>query len=68
MNTGNLIVSSPEEIRELSVVNILGQNIRTRIVNANAATMDLSVLSSGNYIVIAKMSNGQISTQKFSKF
>jgi len=45
----------------------LGQNVITELANANSKVIDLSGLASGNYIVVAKMANGQLSTQKFVK-
>ena len=62
-----LVVSCQSELSEVTVRNLLGQNVRTATVNANSKTIDLSGLATGNYIVVAKMSNGQVSTQKFLK-
>lgn len=67
MNSGKLNVSSSSEISIVNVRNILGQNLKTEVVNANSKIIDLSGLASGNYILVAKMTNGQVSTQKFSK-
>lgn len=65
--SGKLIVSCQSEMKEISVRNILGQNIRTEAVNSNSKIIDLSGLTTGNYIVVAKLTNGQLSTQKFIK-
>ena len=67
MNSGELIVSSPETMSEVTVRNLLGQNVRTATVNANSKVFDLSDLAAGNYIVVAKMTSGMISSQKFIK-
>jgi len=67
MKLGKLTVSSPDEISELTVRNLLGQNIKTEVVNANSKVIDLTGVATGNYFIVAKMSNGQVSTQKFSK-
>ncbi len=63
----NLTIAAKSEISELMVRNLVGQHIRTVKVNANSATLSLSDLSAGNYFVIAKMANGQVSTQKITK-
>lgn len=62
-----LNVSSPSEISEITVRNLVGQSIKTVLVNANTTTIDLTGLASGNYLLISKMANGHVSTQKFSK-
>ncbi len=67
VNSGKLNVSCQSEMSELTVRNLLGQNIRTEVANANSKVIDLSGLASGNYILVAKMANGQLSTQKFVK-
>ena len=67
MNSGKLNVSCQSEMSEVTVRNLLGQNLRTEVANANSKVIDLSGLASGNYIVVAKMANGLVSTQKFVK-
>ena len=67
MKSNNLIVSCESQMSEVTVRNLLGQNIKTEVANTNSKTIDLSGLVSGNYIVVAKMTNGQVSTQKFVK-
>lgn len=67
VNSGKLlIVSSFEEISEITVCNLLGQNIKNEVVKATSKIIDLSSLSTGNYFLVAKMNNGMITTQKFS--
>ena len=62
-----LTVTSPLEISELTVRNVLGQSIKSVVVNGVSQTIDLDDVAAGNYFVVAKMKNGQVSTQKFSK-
>ncbi|MEI7501747.1 MAG: T9SS type A sorting domain-containing protein [Paludibacter sp.] len=62
-----LTVSAQSEINEVTVRNLVGQSIRNVIVNGKTKTIDLSGLAAGNYFIVAKMSNGQITNQKFSK-
>jgi uncharacterized protein (DUF39 family) len=63
----NLTISAQSNISEITVRNLIGQSIKTEIVNGTSKTIDLSGLASGNYFLVAKMNNGMISTQKFSK-
>lgn len=65
--SNSLTIKAQSEIRELTIRNIVGQSIRTEVLNANSKTLDISNLASGNYFVMAKMANGQVSTQKISK-
>jgi len=63
----NLTILAQSEISELTVRNLIGQSIISEVVNRNSTTIDLSSLAAGNYFIVAKMSNGSTSTQKFSK-
>ena len=63
----NVTISAQSEIGEVFVRNLLGQIIKTEVVSGTTKTIDLSVLPSGNYFVVAKMRNGGISTQKITK-
>ena len=60
-------MTAPLEISELTVRNVLGQSIKSVVVNGVSQTIDIDDLATGNYFVVAKMKNGQLSTQKFSK-
>ena len=62
-----LTISAQSEINEITVRNWVGQSIKMLIVNGTSKTIDLSGFASGNYFIVAKMTNGQISTQKFLK-
>jgi hypothetical protein len=63
----SLTVSADNEISEVSVLNLAGQNIKTYAVNSNSQTITLYDISSGQYFVRIKMANGQIGTKKFVK-
>lgn len=65
--SSNLNIKAESEINELTIRNIVGQTIRTEVLNANSKTIDVSDLASGNYFVVVKMANGEVSTQKISK-
>jgi len=60
-------IKANSEITELNIRNLVGQSIRTELLNANSKTIDISDLASGSYFVVVKMANGKISTQKISK-
>lgn len=62
-----LTLKGKNEVSELMIRNLVGQHLKTIKVNANTTTLSLADLSAGNYFVIAKMANGQISTQKITK-
>ena len=62
-----LTVSAESEISEVSVRNLLGQSVKSAILNSTTKTIDLSDIASGNYFVSIKLANGQLSTQKFVK-
>ena len=62
-----LTISAQSEISEVTVRNLVGQSIKSEVVNGTSKTIDLSGLASGNYFMVAKMSNGQVATQKIVK-
>jgi len=62
-----LTISAKSEMTEVTVRNLLGQSITSEVVNGKTKTIDVSGLNAGNYLIVAKMSNGMVSTQKFSK-
>jgi hypothetical protein len=62
-----LNVSAQSEISEVTVRNLLGQNVKSVSVNTSAGTIDMNDVAAGNYFVSVKLTNGQISTQKFVK-
>jgi len=67
MVVNNLNVVGGSDISMITIHNLLGQVINSFIVNAAEKLIDLSAVSSGNYFVTVKMSNGQQSTQKIVK-
>jgi len=62
-----LTVSAQSEISEVTVRNLLGQSVKSAIINSTSSSIDLSDVSAGNYFVSIKLVNGQASTQKFIK-
>ena len=62
-----LTITSPVEMSELNILNVLGQSIKSVVVNGLSQTIELNDVAAGNYFVVAKMKNGGVSTQKFSK-
>ncbi len=62
-----LTVSANSEISEVIVRNLVGQNVKSIIANGLEKSIDLSDVTSGNYLVTVKLANGQLSTQKFVK-
>ena len=63
----NLTVSAKTEISQLTITNLLGQSVKTAIINGFEKTVDLSDVASGNYLLTLKLANGQSSTQKIVK-
>lgn len=62
-----LTISAQAKMSEVTVRNLLGQNIKTEVANSTSKVIDLSGLASGNYLLVIKMTDGKLSTQKFSK-
>jgi len=62
-----LNVSSTSEITEVVVRNLVGQTVKSTLVNSLEKSIDLSNIASGNYLVTVKLANGQLSTQKLIK-
>jgi hypothetical protein len=65
--TNSITISAQSEIATIKITNLVGQNSISESVNGNLKVINLSNLAAGNYILVAKMKNGQTSTQKFSK-
>jgi len=65
INKLNVVAES--EISLVTVRNLLGQSIKSFVVNSKEQTIDLSVIASGNYFVTVKLANGQSATQKIVK-
>jgi len=62
-----LTVNANSDISEVIVRNLLGQAVRTVVVNNTQATLDMSQMPAGNYFVTTKLADGGISTQKVVK-
>jgi len=60
-------VSANSEIRQVTVRNLLGQSVKTAIVNGLDKTIDLSDVASGNYFITVKLATGTVSTYKTVK-
>jgi alpha-tubulin suppressor-like RCC1 family protein len=52
-----LNISFDKEITSVSVYNLLGQEVLTKVINANEGSLDTSNLSSGTYIVKVNADN-----------
>jgi len=65
--TNSITISAQSEIATIKITNLVGQNSISESVNGNLKVVNISNLAAGNYILVAKMKNGQTSTQKFSK-
>jgi len=67
--TDKLIIKADAEtqISQVVVRNLLGQSIKSVVVNANELSVDLTAVPAGNYFVTVKLVNGQSATQKIVK-
>jgi len=62
-----LNIKSEEEISEVIIRNLVGQTMKTVLVNGLEKSINLSDVASGNYFITVKLANGQLSTQKIVK-
>lgn len=62
-----LTVKAESPISQIIISNLLGQSVKTVLVNSIEGNIDLSALSAGNYFVTFKMANTQQATQKIVK-
>jgi len=60
-------VKADNEISEVSILNLVGQTIKSLTVNSNSKTITLNDMVSGQYLVRIKMVKGQIGIIKFVK-
>lgn len=63
-----LNIKSENEMTQVVVRNLVGQDIKTVSISGYQGSIDLSDLSSGNYIVTVSLINGLSSTRKIVKF
>ncbi|MDP4238251.1 MAG: chitobiase/beta-hexosaminidase C-terminal domain-containing protein [Bacteroidota bacterium] len=62
-----LTISAQSDIRHIVISNLLGQFVKSTLVNGLGKTIDTSDLTAGNYFITVKLANGQLSTQKLVK-
>lgn len=62
-----MTVRAESLIRQVTISNLLGQSVKTILINSLQGTIDLSALRAGNYFVTFKMANDQQATQKIVK-
>ena len=62
-----LNVKSEEKITDIIVRNLVGQTVKTILVNGLGKSINLSDIETGNYIATIKMANGQEETHKLIK-
>lgn len=63
--TRYLNIESAESLRDVVIFNAIGQQVITRNVDGNNATLDLGGLVSGNYTLRITAANGEQVTRKF---
>lgn len=63
----NLNIKSEREMNQVVVRNLVGQDLKSFNVSGLEKSIDLSNLSSGNYLVSVKLENGLVSTYKIVK-
>lgn len=63
----NLNIKSENEMNQVVVRNLLGQDLKSISVSGFEKSIDLSILKSGNYFVSVKLANGLVSTYKIVK-
>ena len=63
-----LTITAKSEISQIVVLNLIGQSVKTVIVNGELErSIDISSITAGNYLVTVKLRNGLVSTQKLVK-
>ena len=65
--TTNVKVTAETEISTVTVHNLVGQSVKSVVVNSNEKSIDLSAVAAGNYFVTVRLANGQSATQKIIK-
>ena len=65
VNTMN--VSADSQISSVLIRNLLGQSVKMELVNSNLTAIDLSALTSGNYLLTVSLSNGETVNKKIVK-
>ena len=62
-----LTVRSENDMQQIAIRNLVGQEVKTEQVMGKEKSIDLSALKSGNYFVSVKLENGLVSTHKIVK-
>lgn len=63
----NLRIRSEKRIDQVIVRNLMGQTVKTVSVNNMEATLDLSQVPAGSYLITLKLADGRLSTEKIVK-
>ena len=62
-----LKITAESEIRQIVVRNLLGQILKTSMVNDLEKSLDFKSFTAGNYFVTIKLTNSQVATRKIVK-
>ena len=62
-----LCINSEEELKSISILNLVGQNVKTIAINTKTAMVDMSDMPQGAYFVKVLNANGISTTQKIIK-
>ncbi len=62
-----ITIKAKSEISQIVVRNLLGQTVEATMVNDFEKSIDFNPISSGNYFITVKFSNGQSTTRKIVK-
>ena len=62
-----LVINSDVEMNQVVVRNIMGQIVKNDRATGFEKSIDMNMLSAGNYFVTTKLSNGSVSTKKIVK-
>ena len=65
--TDRLNITAGSEIKEILIKNLLGQTVKSMNVSGLMHTINISDIPTGNYLVVAKMENGQQSVNRIVK-
>jgi len=63
----HLKITAEQEISTITVRNLIGQMVMNRTANSREINLDTQEMSTGNYLVTIKLTNGEIFTQKLVK-
>jgi len=60
-------LTADQEINKIVLCNLVGQTVKSFTIESREKTIDLSDVSSGNYLIKIQLTDGTISTQKIIK-